>query len=238
MTHTYHIGGMTCNSCVARAKSELLKLGDITAAEVQLAEPQATLMMQKHIPLAVLQEALSRAGHYTIGTEQNNESTASQANTTTYKPLLLIGAYIAGITLLTQAAGGGFSLAGWMNSFMAAFFIVFSFFKLLDLRGFAESYAGYDILAKRWPGWGYAYPFVELALGLAYLLNAPALPTNIATLVVMTMAVTGVAGTLLKGRRISCACLGTVFNLPMSTVTLVEDGLMIGMSGLMIALML
>ena len=30
--------------------------------------------------------------------------------------------------------------------------------------------------------------------------------------------------------KIRCACLGTVFNLPMSTVTLVEDGLMIAMA--------
>jgi hypothetical protein len=35
---------------------------------------------------------------------------------------------------------------------------------------------------------------------------------------------------LLNKRKIRCACLGTVFNLPMSTVTLVEDGLMVAMA--------
>ena len=54
MTHTYNISGMTCNGCVANVKSELLKLGDITAAEVQLGTPQATLSMQKHIPITSL----------------------------------------------------------------------------------------------------------------------------------------------------------------------------------------
>ena len=65
MTHTYNIAGMTCNGCVAKTKSELLKLGDITAAEVQLT-PQATIIMQKHVPITVLQNALSKAGNFTI----------------------------------------------------------------------------------------------------------------------------------------------------------------------------
>ena len=61
MTHTYQITGMTCSSCVAKVKSELLKIGDITSADVQLAYPQATIAMQQHIPVKQLQEAVSRA---------------------------------------------------------------------------------------------------------------------------------------------------------------------------------
>ena len=33
-------------------------------------------------------------------------------------------------------------------------------------------------------------------------------------------------GLLLARRKVKCACLGAVFNLPMSYVTLAEDGLM------------
>jgi copper chaperone CopZ len=51
MTHTYHINGMTCSSCVGKVKSELLKLGDVTEARVQLQAPQATISMQQHIPI-------------------------------------------------------------------------------------------------------------------------------------------------------------------------------------------
>ena len=47
MTYTYNITGIICNGCVAKAKSELLKIGDITEADVQLAAPQATLTMQE-----------------------------------------------------------------------------------------------------------------------------------------------------------------------------------------------
>jgi Cu2+-exporting ATPase len=66
MTHTYNITGMTCGNCVAKAKSQLLMLSDITEADVKLTAPQATITMQKHIPVSTLQNALSKAGNYTI----------------------------------------------------------------------------------------------------------------------------------------------------------------------------
>ena len=121
-----------------------------------------------------------------------------------------------------------------MSHFMAAFFLTFSFFKLLDVRGFAESYATYDIIAKRWTGWGFVYPFVELGLGLAYLLQFNPLVTNAITFLVMFVSIIGVLQTVLNKRKIRCACLGAVFNLPMSTVTIIEDALMIGMSAIMV----
>lgn len=243
MTHTYNITGMTCNGCVAKVKSSLLKLGDITEAEVQLTAPQATISMQKHIPVLVLQNALSGAGNYTIterdGGMKNHHSTAAASTETiswlaTYRPILLIGAYITGATLLIETVSGGFNWERWMQHFMAGFFLVFSFFKLLNLKGFADSYATYDIVAKKWAGWGYVYAFLELALGIAYLLNFQPLATNIVTFAVMSISIIGVLQSVLNKRKIQCACLGAVFNLPMSTVTIIEDALMIGMSLLML----
>jgi hypothetical protein len=119
---------------------------------------------------------------------------------------------------------------------MAGFFLVFSFFKLLNLKGFADSYAMYDVIAKKIPAWGYAYAFIELGLGVSYLLNAFPFVTNIVTLVVMTISILGVLQTVLNKQKIQCACLGAVFNLPMSTVTIIEDGLMIAMSLAMIVM--
>jgi len=54
---------MTCGSCVARVKNELFKLGDITAADVQLQSPQSTISMSKHIPTAVFKQSISKAGN-------------------------------------------------------------------------------------------------------------------------------------------------------------------------------
>jgi cation transport ATPase len=239
MTHTYNITGMTCGNCIAKAKSQLLMLGDVTAAELKLTAPQAIITMQKHIPVTTLQNALSKACNYTIteadgGMHQamSTEETRSWLNT--YKPVLLIGAYITGVTLLVQAVKGDFTWHTWMQHFMAGFFLVFSFFKLLNLKGFAESYSSYDIIAKIWTGWGYVYAFIELALGIAYLVNFNPLVTNAVTLIVMGISIVGVLQSVSNKKKIQCACLGTVFNLPMSTITIIEDAAMIAMSGAML----
>ena len=55
----------------------------------------------------------------------------------------------------------------WMRHFMAGFFWCFVF-KMLNLKGFAESYVMYDVVAKRLPAWAYIYAFTELALGIAF----------------------------------------------------------------------
>jgi cation transport ATPase len=234
---------MTCNNCVAKAKSEFLKLGDITEADIQLQAPQATIKMQKHIPVEALQAALNKAGNYKIS-EANigmhisipEEETRSWVEI--YKPILMVFAYITGITVLVEIISGGFSGMRWMQNFMAAFFIVFSFFKMLDLKGFAESYFSYDVIAKKWMGWGYVYAFTELALGIAFLVRFNPLITNLATLVVMSISIVGVLQSVLNKRKIKCACLGAVFNLPMSTVTIIEDALMIAMSAFMLITMM
>jgi cation transport ATPase len=240
MTHTYNISGMTCSACVSKVKSQLLMLGDITDANVQHASPQATITMQKHIPLDVLQAALNKAGGYVISEVDSEMDKAEHVETTaswltTYKPLILVGAYITGITVFIEAADGSFDVEIWMQYFMAAFFLAFSFFKMLDLRGFAESYFTYDIIAKRWMTWGYIYAFIELGLGIAYLLKFNPLLTNAVTFIVMNISIMGVLQSVINKRKIRCACLGTVFSLPMSTITIIEDALMIGMSGVTLA---
>lgn len=239
MTHTYNISGMTCGSCVARVKSELLKLGDVTVADVQLQSPQAAITMQQHISLATLQNAISKAGNYTItenhatlpSTIEENELLSWWA---TYKPIVLIFIYISIVTYIASMAGGRFDAMVAMRIFMAAFFLTFSFFKMLNLKGFANSYAMYDIIAKQFKEWGYIYAFLEFALGIAYAVNFQPLIVNCITLVIMSISIIGVLQSVLNKRKIKCACLGDVFNLPMSTVTIIEDALMIVMSAVMI----
>jgi copper chaperone CopZ len=171
----------------------------------------------------------------------------------TYYPLLLILAFILGASVLLQiglhagAMGEPMGLfmhfgmglmtltAGeTMRYFMAGFFLVFAFFKLLDIRAFANAYAGYDLLAARWQGWGLVYPFVELALGVAYLANYNPVLTHWITIIVMGFSALGVVRAVVNKTQIQCACLGTVFKLPMSTVTIVEDVGMVLMAAVML----
>jgi len=223
---------MTCNSCVASIKDKLLRIGEIESADIQLAAPQATIKMREHIATETLQNAIGN-GKYTI-TEENSNAMGIPADATSesnsYYPIFLIFGYIAGITLLIQFSKGGFVLMSWMSSFMAGFFLLFSFFKLLNLKGFVEGYATYDIIAKQLPAYGFVYPFLELSLGIAYLTGFNPLATNIATLIIMGISSIGVIQSLLKKTTFQCACLGTIIKLPLSKVTLVEDLLMVAMS--------
>ena len=98
------------------------------------------------------------------------------------------------------------------------------------MRGFADSYSAYDVLAKKWYGYGFVYPFIELLLGVAYLLQWQPVYTNIATIALMGFSSIGVIQSVLDKRKIKCACLGAVFNLPMSSVTIIEDLLMVAMA--------
>ncbi len=138
------------------------------------------------------------------------------------------------MTLAVQLAGGSFDLDSAMRTFMGGFFVVFSFFKFLDLQGFADAYRGYDLVARAWPPYGRIYPFLEFGLGLAYIANWQPFTVNIATALLMAVSLIGVIRAVLSKKQIRCACLGTGFNLPMSTVTVIEDGLMFVMAVIML----
>lgn len=237
MVHTYKLTGMTCSNCEATVKSALLTVDHVTDATVSRATETVIITMDKHVALSDLQRVLdSKYQLSAIHHNEMHEQTKSWFET--YKPILLIFAYISLITILIQFKNIHFDLMEWMRHFMAGFFLVFSFFKLLDLKGFAESYVMYDVIAKKIPVWGYIYAFTELGLGIAFLLNFNPLVTNSVTFIVMSISIIGVLQSVLNKKKIQCACLGAVFNLPMSTVTIIEDALMIVMSAVMIGMSL
>lgn len=240
MTHTYQVTGMTCGNCEAKVKSSLMMVENVTAVEVSKTENSATITMHKHIALEDFQKALGGPeSKYQISAINHNEmSEQAKGWFETYKPILLIFSYITAVSLLAQSYNGNFDFMQWMRHFMAGFFLVFSFFKMLNLKGFAESYVMYDVLARRIPAWAYMYAFIELGLGLANIINFNPFATNLTTLIIMSVSIVGVLQSVLNKKKIQCACLGAVFNLPMSTVTIIEDALMIAMSATMLIKML
>jgi copper chaperone CopZ len=233
MTHIYQLTGMTCTSCEDKVKKALQLVDNITKVEVSKGENTATITMNKHVALADLQNALDTK--YQISNLNHNETDElTRSWFETYKPIVLIFFYISLVTTMIQFTNHHFDFMQAMQHFMAGFFLVFSFFKMLNLKGFAESYKMYDVLARKIPVWGYLYAFTELGLGISYLLNFNPVFTNAVTFIVMSISIIGVLQSVLNKKKIQCACLGSVFNLPMSTVTIIEDGLMIIMSLIML----
>lgn len=231
---------MTCSGCEATVKSNLLKLPDVESVEVSKDTGTATISMSKHIALEDLQNAIGVNSQYRISTDSGQSPVDSSQLTIvnhkwidTYKPLFVLFSLILIVSFLASFTNF-INYILWMRYFMAGFFLCFSYFKLINLKGFADSYSMYDIVAKRIKTWGFIYPFAELALGIAYVINFSLLYTNMATIVIMGVSSIGVIESVANKKKIQCACLGAVFNLPMSTITIIEDLLMVVMAGAMI----
>lgn len=244
MKQIYSIAGMTCAGCEAKVQYLLSAIEGVKSVHVNLAKAQAEIESIYPISVEVLHGALHDHPKYQIQELASQTLIAKpQVDVTqprlwwvTYKPLLLIVAYILLVSLAVSCQNGRINFFAWMNYFMAGFFLVFSFFKMLDLRAFARSYAMYDIVAKKIALYGFIYPFIELGLGLAYLLHWNPFFTNLFTVVVMGVSAVGVIQSVVNKKQIQCACLGAVFNLPMSTLTIIEDLLMVCMALVMLLL--
>jgi copper chaperone CopZ len=220
----FSISGMSCQSCVAKVEGRLLEMPSVSEVSVTLTPPVAQLMAEDVFSAESINAWLSPLGKYQV--QALSPSPLPDMSTQTYRPLLILLAYLMALS----------AILGWphwqemMRFFMGGFFMAFSFFKMLDLRGFASAYRSYDLIAQALPSYGFVYPFIELTLGLSYVTGLWPLETNVLTALVMTVSLMGVVKAVLSRQSIRCACLGTIFNLPMSTVTIIEDGLMLGMA--------
>ena len=241
MKHIYKIKGMTCGSCKASVENSLRDIDDVSDVEVNLENQEATITMDKHIDIVELQKSL--ASKYTITQKEiKNVFTSTQSSSfeieeeksklQQLKPLLLIIFYIASASVLLNYKN--WSWSEFMLDFMGLFYIVFSFFKMLDLKGFPESFRMYDPLAKRVPFYGKVYPFIETALGLMFLMRFEINIALIITLIVLGITTIGVTKTLSDKKSIRCACLGTALKLPMTEATFIENAIMIVMATLML----
>ena len=236
MERTFSIQGMTCNGCRTGVERDLNAISEVKEASVSLEKEEATLVLNAEISLEALQKGLKPK--YTILEQPKQDlSTPLVTEETTSKwvqlrPLFLIFGYIT-------IASIGMHYKSWngkeaMLDFMGLFYIVFSFFKFLDLRGFVMSFSMYDPLAKRVSIYGWIYPFIELALGLLFLLRIEIPVALIATLFILGITTVGVTKTLLSKQTIQCACLGTALKLPMTEATFIENAIMIAMAVFMI----
>ena len=148
------------------------------------------------------------------------------------------GLVLSTVLLLSIALNFKFGHSGWQDYsrwFMGVFFVVFAGFKFAGYSMFAMMFAGYDVVAKRFRVYAYAYPFIELGLGVLYVVNVLPLARDIATVIVMGVSLVGVTHEIKKRSGVHCACLGNIIKLPLSTVSLVEDA---GMGLMAVAMLL
>lgn len=143
-----------------------------------------------------------------------------------YKPLLIIIGLIILVSVtitLKDPQFNSFGVQKFISYFMIGFFLVFGTFKLIDLKGFAQGYSTYDLLAKRVFAYGYFYPFMELAFGLGMVLFSQSKLILFLEFIVMSFSGLGVAIKIAKKEKFRCVCLGTFLKFQLTKVTLIED---------------
>ncbi len=114
----------------------------------------------------------------------------------------------------------------YMMDWMGLFLLVFGGLKLVDLKGFAEGFASYDIIAKKFHNYGYLFPFLEIILGILYLTGHMYLLQNILVLVISALGMYSAYKVITDKLEIRCVCLGTLFHIPMTWATFIENFLM------------
>ena len=155
---------------------------------------------------------------------------------TSYRPVLAVFAVALGLAL---------SLSWWSFEALltvrtAEWFVAFSMamlamLKLQDVEKFSSMFLGYDLLAKRFVPYAYAYPYLE-ALA-AILMAGRALPwisVPVAAFIGTIGAASVIYAVYIQKREIKCACVGGSANVPLGFISLSENLAMMGMAAWML----
>ena len=234
MEYHLYIQGMTCQNCLEEIMGKMNSIQGVSYVDVSLETGKTILRSTKQIHIDKLSRILGEK--YTISKDkiefkQYKPNTESKLKA--LFPLFLIFGYLI-LAMLFLAHLTDASLKDAMLYFMGLFFITFSFFKFLDYRGFPVSFSRYDPLAKKSLFYAKIYPFLETVLGISFLFSWQLPLTLGLTLVLLSITTYGVVQSILNKSEIDCACLGTALRLPMTEATLIENGIMIMMSCILI----
>ncbi len=228
MKSIFKISGMTCNGCKLSVEDKLSSLDGVDKAYVDLTKGEAIVHSKSPISFSLISDSLPPKYKVTRTANSQNSETIKVSKIKQLKPLFIILAYISITSLLLNFKNWDSTNA--MLDFMGLFYIIFSFFKILDIKGFSISFRMYDPLAKKVPLYGIIYPFIEILLGIMFLTRIEVELAIILTIIVLGITTIGVTQTLLNKKSISCACLGTTLKLPMTEATFIENALMIIMA--------
>jgi cation transport ATPase len=244
MHHHLYLEGLTCMGCVKSVRESLSQVKGLEIDQLDLSTGRLDFQLSEETDMdQVIEQIPSKyrvLNHSKSKTDQGGADLAdlptSDRAVSKWRQLFslfLIFGFLWSINGL-NALVYDLSVRDFMLDFMASFYLVFSFFKFLDLRGFVAAFRGYDPLANRLAFYGYVYPFIELTLGLMFLTSFAIDLALYTTLFILGFTTVGVIDQLRQKNKIVCACLGSVLNLPMTEATLIENLIMIAMAMILI----
>ena len=153
-------------------------------------------------------------------------------NATSYTPVVAVFAMTALMALAASYAAYGTPLTMRAGEWFIAFSMcVLAILKLQDVETFSSMFLGYDLLARRWVRYAYAYPFCEALAGVlmvAGALNWLSIP--VALFIGTVGAASVIKAVYVDKRAIKCACVGGSGSVPLGFVSLTENLMMVGMA--------
>lgn len=232
------IKGMHCSSCVKSLTTAIKKISGVDDLKINLDSGSAVI--EGSPDKDIIKSSIESAGYSVISISENNnlkKTTATLFNTQKsdlYKlaPLFIVLSFISLIAWYLSI--GSDSINTFMNFFMGIYFIVFGLSKIIDLKNFPKSFAMYDPIASNFSFYGWAYPFVELALGVMFIAQFFPFIAIVSTIILLSITTFGVTKVLISDSEIECACLGTWMKLPMTKATFIENFIMLFMAAWML----
>ncbi|MDZ4307333.1 MauE/DoxX family redox-associated membrane protein [Allopontixanthobacter sp.] len=156
---------------------------------------------------------------------------------TSYRPVLAVFAVAAALALSISQFVYGMPLTIRTGEWFIAFSMaMLAMLKLQDVEKFSSMFVGYDLLAKRFVPYSYAYPYLE---ALTAILMAGRILPWISIPVALTIGTIGAVSVFyavqIQKREIKCACVGGSGNVPLGFVSLSENLAMVAMGLWMLA---
>lgn len=150
----------------------------------------------------------------------------------TYRPVAVVFAMTALMALAASQAAFGTPLTVRAGEWFIAFSMcVLALLKLQNVERFATMFLNYDLLAKRWVPYSYAYPYAE---GLAGVLMAAGVLTWLSVPIALFIGIIGAVSVIkavyVDGRELKCACVGGDSNVPLGFLSLTENVMMVVMA--------
>jgi len=236
MQAVYKVDGMTCQGCADNIQNGLNNQSFINKANVSLQESKLTIDSDSTLDINSLNSIVSTLGNYKIRPNTTNILSEIVNYFTSKKPIVIALSIVILSSLAMQISDETFNLNKWFMSYMGIFFIIFSFLKLLNVSGFSMTFKKYDLISKIIPPYATSYPFIELSLGIIFLTQTQSILiyANAFTLIFMVSQTIGIIRSLSKSEQIQCACMGSAVDVPLSSLTVVENITMIAMATYMI----
>lgn len=149
----------------------------------------------------------------------------------TYRPVVAIfGVALALAAAFSWATLGALAPLRILWWFLGIATALLALQKLRDVEGFTTGFLNYDLLARRWVRYAYAFPWLEAGVGVLMIAGAlPWLAIPVALTIGTVGAVSVVKAVYIDRRELKCACVGGNSNVPLGFVSLTENLAMIAM---------